>query len=69
MHYVVSSSVLTQQPKAAVLQRGALFAWIEGADQNPQITCRGDHQENQMVFIDLAYLEKVHTKASSKITW
>ena len=46
---------------------GPLFAWIEEADQNPQIICRDDPQEAQMAFIDLAQKEKVHTKASSKI--
>ena len=46
---------------------GPLSAWIEEADQNPRIICRDDPQEAQMVFIDLAQLEKVQSKASSKI--
>ena len=35
---------------------GPLFAWIEEADQNPQIICRDDHQEAQMACIDLTQL-------------
>ena len=65
--YAWDDVVLTQQPKAVVLQSGALFAWIEEADQNKQITSRDDPQEAQMAFVDLAQLERVHTKASSKI--
>ena len=44
-----------------------LFAWIEEADQNPRTICRDDPQEAQMAYIDLTRLERVHTKASSKI--
>ena len=40
----------------------ALFAWIAEADQNPQVICRDDLQEDQMVYIDLAQVERVHTK-------
>ena len=47
--------------------RGPLFAWIEEADQNPQIICRDDLQEAQMAYTYLTQLERVHTKASSKI--
>ena len=36
---------------------GPLFAWIEEAEQNPQIVCRDDPQEAQMAFFDLAQLE------------
>ena len=43
--------VLTQQPKAVVLQSGALFAWIEEADQNPQIFCHDDPQKAQLAYI------------------
>ena len=46
--YAWDDVVLTQQPKAVVLQSGALFAWIEEADQNPQMKCRDDLQEAQM---------------------
>ena len=45
----------------------ALFAWIAEADQHPQVICRDDLQEDQMVFFGLAQVERVHTKASSKI--
>ena len=48
--YAWDDVVLTQQPKAVVLQSGALFAWIEKADQNPQIICRDDPQEDQMFY-------------------
>ena len=47
--------------------RGPLFAWIEEADQNPQSTCRDDPEEAQMAHIDLTQLQRVHTRASSKI--
>ena len=65
--YAWADVVLTQQPKAVVLQRWPLFAWIEEADQNPQIVYRDDPQEAQMPYFDLTQLERVHTKASSKI--
>ena len=45
----------------------ALFAWIEDADKNPQIICRDDPQDAEVAHIDLTQLERVHTKASSKI--
>ena len=35
--YAWDDVALTQQPKAVVLQSRTLFAWIEEADQNPQI--------------------------------
>ena len=44
-----------------------LFARIEEADKNPQIICRDDPPEAQMAHIGLTQLERVHTKASSKI--
>ena len=43
------------------IQRTALFAWIEEADQNPQVKCRDDPQEAQMAYIDLTQWERVHT--------
>ena len=49
------------------MSSGPLFAWIEEANQNPQIICRDDPQEAQMVYIDITQLEKVHTKAPPKI--
>ena len=65
--YAWDDVVLTQQPKAVVLQSRALFAWIEEADQNSQILCLDDPQEARMADIDLTQLERVPTKASSKI--
>ena len=65
--YAWDDVVLTQQPKAVVLQSRALFAWIEEADQTSQILCLDDPQEARMADIDCTQLERVHTKASSKI--
>ena len=59
--------LFTELEGRQVLLSGALFAWIEKIDQNPQIICRDDPQEAQMAHIDLTQLERVHTKASSQI--
>ena len=50
--------------KAVVLQSGALFAWSEAANQNPQVKSRDDPQEDHMFFVDQTQWEKVHSKAS-----
>ena len=41
--------------KAVVLQCGALFAWIDETNQNPQIISHDDPQEDPMFYIDLTH--------------
>ena len=65
--FSISRKALWKVVQTVMKLRGPLFAWIEEADQNPQIICRDDPQEVQVSYIDLAQLEKVHPKASSKI--
>ena len=56
--FSISRKALWKVVQTVMKLRGPLFAWIEEADQNPQIICRDDPQEVQVSYVDLAQLEK-----------
>ena len=63
--------VITQQPNAVVLQSGHYLheqgSRSEYANYIEKKQFHDDLREAQMAYIDLTKLERVHTKASSKI--
>ena len=56
--FSISRKALWKVVQTVMKLRGPLFAWIEEAEQNPQIMCRDDPQEVQVSYVDLAQLEK-----------